>query len=131
MALLRSTRPADLLDAPLTYDAVGTACSGAVPEGFRSARRSVVVGSGRTAFERAATAVFDWQAQRAVGLRVRASGPSTAPGTVVVLTAGLPRLGYDIPCRVVWAKTGAPSAASPTAPCPATPRAARSASSSG
>jgi uncharacterized protein (UPF0548 family) len=23
----------------------------------------------------------------------------------VVLTAGLPRLGYDIPCRVVWAQT--------------------------
>jgi uncharacterized protein (UPF0548 family) len=36
---------------------------------------------------------------------VRATGPSSEPGTVVVLTAGLPRLGYDIPCRVVWALT--------------------------
>ena len=25
--------------------------------------------------------------------------------TVVVLTAGLRRLGYDIPCRVVWSQT--------------------------
>jgi uncharacterized protein (UPF0548 family) len=36
---------------------------------------------------------------------VRATGPASRPGTVVVLTAGLDRLGYDIPCRVVWAET--------------------------
>ena len=43
--------------------------------------------------------------QRGIGLRVRATGPASEPGTVVVLTAGLPRAGYDIPCRVVWAQT--------------------------
>jgi uncharacterized protein (UPF0548 family) len=105
MGLLRALDPARLLDAPLTYDAVGTACSGAVPAGFRGAQRSVVVGSGREQFERAAAAVLDWRAQRGAGLRVRATGPSSEPGTVVVLTAGLPRLGYDIPCRVVWGRT--------------------------
>jgi uncharacterized protein (UPF0548 family) len=63
------------------------------------------VGSGRAAFERAAAAVLDWRAQRGAGLRVRATGPASEPGTVVVLTAGLPRFGYDIPCRVVWAQT--------------------------
>jgi uncharacterized protein (UPF0548 family) len=35
---------------------------------------------------------------------VRASGSAGTPGTVVVLTAGLPRFGYDIPCRVVWSQ---------------------------
>jgi len=105
MGLLRATDPAGLLDAPLTYDAVGTARSGSVPDGFRGARRSAVVGAGRADFERASAAVLDWRAQRGAGLRVRATGPSSEPGTVVVLTAGLPRLGYDIPCRVVWGRT--------------------------
>jgi uncharacterized protein (UPF0548 family) len=105
MGLLAAVDPERLRDTPLTYDAVGTACSGRVPEGFRGAHRSAVVGSGRADFERASAAVFGWRAQRAVGLRVRATGPSTEPGTVVVLTAGFRRLGYDLPCRVVWART--------------------------
>jgi uncharacterized protein (UPF0548 family) len=105
MGLFAATDPARLLGAPLTYAPVGTARTGAVPEGFRGAHRRAVVGSGRADFERACAAVFAWRAQRGAGLRVRATGPSTAPGTVVVLTAGLPRLGYDVPCRVVWAQT--------------------------
>lgn len=105
MGLLAALDPAGLRDAPLTYDAIGTARSGAVPEGFRGAHRRAVVGSGRADFERAAAAVLDWRAQRGAGLRVRATGPSSEPGTVVVLTAGLPRFGYDIPCRVVWGST--------------------------
>src|SRR5215216_2863969 len=105
MGLVRATDPARLADVPLTYAPVGTARSGAVPEGFRGSHRHAVVGRGRDDFERAAAAVFDWRAQRGAGLRVRATGPSSEPGTVVVLTAGLPRLGYDIPCRVVWAQT--------------------------
>ena len=105
MGLLRAADLASLADAPLTYPGVGSARSGTAPAGFRAVRRSAVVGSGRDAFERAAAAVLDWRAQRGAGLRVRASGPAGTPGTVVVLTAGLPRLGYDIPCRVVWAQT--------------------------
>ena len=105
MGLLTATDPARLGGALLTYDAVGTARSGSVPDGYRGASRSAVVGSGRDAFERAAAAVLDWRAQRGAGLRVRATGPASEPGTVVVLTAGLPRFGYDIPCRVVWAQT--------------------------
>jgi uncharacterized protein (UPF0548 family) len=105
MGLLSVTEPGQLLDAPLTYAAVGTSRSGPIPPGYRSAIRSVVVGSGPADFERAAAAVLDWRAQRGAGLRVRATGPASEPGTVVVLTAGLPRFGYDIPCRVVWAET--------------------------
>jgi uncharacterized protein (UPF0548 family) len=105
VGFLRATEPAQLTSAPLTYPAVGTARSGQAPPGYRSDRRSVVVGQGPEDFERAVAAVFGWRAQRGAGLRVRATGPASEPGTVVVLTAGLPRLGYDIPCRVVWAQT--------------------------
>ena len=105
MGLLRRTDPASLVDAPLTYPHVGAARSGEVPDGYRGASRRAVVGHGRAEFERAAGAVLGWRAQRGAGLRVRATGPAGRPGTVVVLTAGLFRLGYDIPCRVVWAET--------------------------
>jgi uncharacterized protein (UPF0548 family) len=103
--LLSATEPGQLVDAPLTYAAIGATRCGPIPAGYRSATRSVVVGSGPADFERAAAAVLDWRAQRGAGLRVRATGPASEPGTVVVLTAGLPRFGYDIPCRVVWART--------------------------
>jgi uncharacterized protein (UPF0548 family) len=105
MGLLRALDPADLTDVPLTYPEVGATREPVLPAGYDTVERSVVVGSGTAAFERAAAAVFDWRMQRSVGLRVRATGPAAEPGTVVVLTAGLPRLGYDIPCRVVWART--------------------------
>ena len=36
---------------------------------------------------------------------MRAGGAPAEAGAVVVLTAGLPSFGYDIPCRVVWART--------------------------
>jgi uncharacterized protein (UPF0548 family) len=94
-----------LAAAPFTYAEVGSARSGPAPLGYRQAGRSAVLGSGRAVFERASAALLDWQAQRGAGLRVRASGPAGTPGTVVVLTAGLPWFGYDIPCRVVWAQT--------------------------
>jgi uncharacterized protein (UPF0548 family) len=105
VALLRATDPAGLAAAPFTYAEVGATRDAELPAGYDHVERSVVVGRGDAVFERATAAVFDWRAQRGVGLRVRATGPASEPGTVVVLTAGLPRLGYDIPCRVVWAQT--------------------------
>jgi uncharacterized protein (UPF0548 family) len=105
MGLFRAADPAALATAPLTYPEVGATRNAVLPAGYDHVERSVVVGSGPEVFERAVAAVFDWRAQRGTGLRVRATGPASEPGTVVVLTAGLPRLGYDIPCRVVWAQT--------------------------
>ncbi|SHN63842.1 Uncharacterized protein, UPF0548 family [Geodermatophilus obscurus] len=105
MGILRVLHPADLGGVPFTYAEVGATRDAELPAGYQHVERSVVVGSGPEAFERAVAAVFDWRMQRAVGLRVRATGPASEPGTVVVLTAGLPRPGYDIPCRVVWAQT--------------------------
>jgi uncharacterized protein (UPF0548 family) len=103
MGLLRRTTLDQLADAPFTYRAVGATRHGALPRGYDHVDREHVVGSGRAAFDRAAAAVLDWSAQRGAGLRVQASGPAGVPGTVVLMTAGLPRLGLDIPCRVVWA----------------------------
>nr|WP_218860274.1 DUF1990 domain-containing protein [Petropleomorpha daqingensis] len=94
-----------LSSAPFTYPEVGATQDDELPPGYAHGMRTAVVGRGRADFERAVAAVFDWRMQKAVGLRVRASGPPSAPGTVVVLTAGLRRFGYDIPCRVVWART--------------------------
>jgi uncharacterized protein (UPF0548 family) len=106
VGLLRTADLGRLARLPLTYAEVGATRTGQLPDGYAHLTREAVVGSGRAAFERAAAAVLDWGAQRGIGLRVRANGPAGAVGTVVVLTAGALWLGYDIPCRVVWAQTG-------------------------
>ena len=105
MGLLRAADLDRLARAPFTYPDVGATQDDELPPGYAHGRRAAVVGHGHEAFRRAVDAVFDWRMQKGVGLRVRAGGPPTQPGTVVVLTAGARRLGYDIPCRVVWART--------------------------
>jgi uncharacterized protein (UPF0548 family) len=102
VGLLRRATLEQLADAPFTYSEVGATRDGALPAGYDHVQRAHVVGSGPEAFERAAAAVFRWTAQRGAGLRIDASGPASTPGTVVLMTAGLRRLGLDIPCRVVW-----------------------------
>jgi uncharacterized protein (UPF0548 family) len=108
MGLFRAPDLDALATAPFTYPDVGGTRRARLPTGYAHMERTAPVGRGEPAFRRAAHAVFDWGMQRGIGLRVRASGPPSEPGTVVVLTAGLPRLGYDIPCRVVWAQTSGP-----------------------
>ncbi|MGY1604525.1 DUF1990 family protein [Geodermatophilus sp. SYSU D00815] len=105
MGLFRAADLHRLAAAPLTYAEVGATRDGVLPAGYAHGVREAVVGHGPVAFERAVAAVFDWRMQKGLGLRVRASGSPREVGTVVVLTAGPPRLGYDIPCRVVWART--------------------------
>lgn len=105
MGLFRATDPTSLRDVPFSYPEVGATGWAELPAGYRQATYAAVVGSGRAAFERATAAVLDWRAQRSVGFRVRADGPAEQPGTVVVLGVGPPRLSYDLPCRVVWART--------------------------
>lgn len=102
MGFLRRTTLDQLADAPFSYPEVGATRQGPLPVGYDHVDREHVVGSGRAAFDRAAAAVFGWSAQRGAGLRVQAGGPASRPGTVVLMTAGLRRLGLDIPCRVVW-----------------------------
>jgi uncharacterized protein (UPF0548 family) len=105
VGLFRTADLHRLAAAPFTYPDVGATEEGELPAGYVHGRREGVVGHGRADFERAVAAVFDWRMQRGVGLRVRATGSPREPGTVVVLTLGLSRLGYDIPCRVVWSRT--------------------------
>ena len=102
MGILRRTTLEQLADAPFTYREVGATRDGELPAGYDHVERVHVVGSGRADFDRAAAAVFRWAAQRCAGLQIQASGPASTPGTVVLMTAGLRRLGLDIPCRVVW-----------------------------
>lgn len=105
MGLFRAADLSALKDAPFTYDDVGATRSGPLPSGYSHGERTATVGNGRAVFERVAGAVLDWQLQRGIGLLVHASGPPRQAGAVVVLTAGFPSFGYDIPCRVVWART--------------------------
>jgi uncharacterized protein (UPF0548 family) len=94
VGLLRRATVAQYTDAPFTYDEVGGTRDGVLPAGYHLVERAhLVVG---------AAAVLRWDAQRGAGLRIRADGPASAVGTVVLMTAGLQRLGLDIPCRVVW-----------------------------
>jgi uncharacterized protein (UPF0548 family) len=102
VGLLRRTTVQQLADAPFSYPEVGATREGALPAGYDHVEREHVVGAGREQFDRASAAVFRWAAQRGTGLRIQASGPASTPGTVVLMTAGLRRLGLDIPCRVVW-----------------------------
>ncbi|WP_222192227.1 DUF1990 family protein [Modestobacter italicus] len=102
MGLLRAMTLAQLADAPFTYPEVGATRDGTLPGGYHHVEREHVIGSGAAAFDRASAAVFRWTAQRGAGLRIQADGPASTPGTVVLMTAGLRRLGLDIPCRVVW-----------------------------
>jgi uncharacterized protein (UPF0548 family) len=105
MGFLRTADLAALAGAPFTYPEVGATREGPLPPGYDDGERTATVGSGRAVFDRVAAAIFDWRLQRGIGLRVRAGGAPTEAGVVVVLTAGLPSFGYDIPCRVVWART--------------------------
>ncbi|OMQ16522.1 DUF1990 domain-containing protein [Modestobacter sp. VKM Ac-2676] len=91
-----------MTDAPFTYPEVGATRDAELPAGYDHVDRRARIGSGPLEFDRAAAAVFRWAAQRGAGLRIQASGPASTPGTVVLMTAGLRRLGLDIPCRVVW-----------------------------
>jgi uncharacterized protein (UPF0548 family) len=103
VGLLRRATLQQLADAPFTYAEVGGTREAELPAGYHHVEREHRVGAGRADFDRAAAAVFRWAAQRGAGLRIRASGPASTPGTVVLMTAGLRRAGLDIPCRVVWA----------------------------
>jgi uncharacterized protein (UPF0548 family) len=108
MGFFRTTTPDELAGVPFTYPEVGATRSARLPAGYVHTERRAVIGSGQQAWNRAVAGLFSWRAQRGAGLRVRASGPADAAGTVVVLTAGLSWLGYDIPCRVVWARASGP-----------------------
>jgi uncharacterized protein (UPF0548 family) len=89
----------DLVDLPLTYDAVGaTADPSSLPPGYTHVHVAKRIGSGRARFEEAAEAVMRYGMLRGAGVGVTASTEVAGPGTVV-----LGRLGpFAAPCRVVY-----------------------------
>ncbi len=93
---------ADLAAADLTYREIGATRSDQLPGGYGHVLRDVVVGKGRSAFERAADGLFRWQMHREVGLAPASNAERAVPGAVVVLRAGLGPLRLSIPCRVVY-----------------------------
>lgn len=91
---------AALADAPFTYSEVG-ATRGTAPGDAHAVRAERVVGRGPEDFAAVRDAILGYGMQRGAGLRVRASTPAAAVGTVLVMTT--PLFGpIRIPCRVVY-----------------------------
>lgn len=88
--------------ARLPYPEVGATGRDELPAGYGVIRRSVQVGAGQPAFERAAGYVSRWGAQRGLGLRIYPDSQPPDPGKTVLLTFGLGPFTAVIPCRVVW-----------------------------
>ena len=87
----------------VTYPEVGaTRDSRELPAGYRQARRTAPIGSGVSAFHRAAHGVMTWQMHRRCGMRVNATSYRAAPGVEVTTSLGLGPLRLSMPCKVVW-----------------------------
>ncbi len=80
-----------------TYDEVG-ATRGPLPVGYHHLDRRVPIGTGRGAFDAAASALTAWDMHRGAGLGVRASTPTAEVDSTVTLTLG----PVKIPCRVIY-----------------------------
>jgi uncharacterized protein (UPF0548 family) len=87
--------------ATLTYPEVGATRADRMPEGYRHDRYEASVGEGPGVFDRAAAALFAWQAQIGAGVEVFPHGSQVEDGATVVL---LLRAGLwaPAPCRVVY-----------------------------
>lgn len=90
-----------LAKAALTYADVG-ATQGELPAGYHHLRQSIVIGTGRVDFARAASTVMTWGLQRGAGLHVEASTANLKVGTDALMTARLGPIRLSIPCRVVY-----------------------------
>ncbi|MGV9670099.1 DUF1990 family protein [Gordonia sp. NPDC003504] len=92
--------PSAWAGVPLTYSEVGATAS--VPPAVAHAIHvERVVGAGRTDFVAAGEFILGYGMQRGAGLRVRASTPTAAVDTIMVMSA--PVFGrIRIPCRVVY-----------------------------
>ncbi|MFE5914282.1 DUF1990 family protein [Streptomyces wedmorensis] len=97
--LARPARPRQTL----TYREVGaTGTPEALPDGYLHLRHSVVVGSGRAAFEAAGAAVTTWRMHRASGATVRCEAPRAEPGVCLEVSVGVGRARLGAPCSVIW-----------------------------
>src|SRR3954471_9362381 len=88
--------------AELTYAEVGATADEELPPGYGRLRRQAVVGHGPRDFQRAQACLMTWRMHTRAGVRVSATAPVAAPGTVVVLAAGVRPFQVLAPCRVVY-----------------------------
>jgi len=87
------------MEKPLTYPEVGATREGPLPAGYAHAFRDVRLGEGRTTFDRAVEALFDWRMHRAAGFDVSSvRGPAAEGLDVAPRFLGL----LPIRCRVVY-----------------------------
>lgn len=70
------------------------------PHGFRRMSRSVTVGRGARAFERASEGLRTWRCHDLVGLRVFPVATAPKEGDTVVVTLGSRYLSIAAPCRI-------------------------------
>ncbi|MBQ0987874.1 DUF1990 domain-containing protein [Streptomyces sp. F63] len=92
-----------------TYPETGATRGGPLPAGYPlRTRRSLRIGSGPGAYERAGAFVLSWGPQRAAGLAPHPDTPAEEGGTVLLVPrpGGLRLPGPLIPCRVLWAEYG-------------------------
>lgn len=101
VTMMSAQMAAKLSAADLTYEDVGATASG-LPPGYHHLRRTRTVGSGRTAFDRAAMALLGWQVHAQAGLNVCASMKTAELGSTVLLISAVGPLKFTSPCRVVY-----------------------------
>jgi uncharacterized protein (UPF0548 family) len=87
--------------AGLTYPDAGATAT-VLPPGYHHVRMRRRIGTGPELFAAASAAVLAWVAHTGAGLRVAAAAPVAAPGTDVLLTAGVGPLRLHAPCRVIY-----------------------------
>lgn len=85
--------------APFTYPEVGATLDGHLPDGYHHLDRARAMPGAD--LERVAEGLMRWGLQEGAGLAVSVSAPRAEEGAVVLMRLGPPRLGLDIPCRVV------------------------------
>jgi uncharacterized protein (UPF0548 family) len=99
VTLIDSTTEARLRAAHFTYPEVGQS-AGVLPTGYTTFRRTTTL---RTRdFNTASKALLGWQVQLRSGIRVAASSPFVASGSVAMLRLGLGPVRIQAPCRVVY-----------------------------
>lgn len=85
----------------MTYPEVG-ATGGAAPPGYVAEHLSVRLGSGSQTFQRGASALRDWAAQRGAGIQLTPRSPEIAQGGCVLMLVSLMG-GYVIAtARIVY-----------------------------
>ncbi|MGH9022352.1 MAG: DUF1990 domain-containing protein [Acidimicrobiia bacterium] len=86
---------------PYSYPEVGRTRD-SCPPGYRPDRRSVDLGSGVSAFERAIEGLRRWESQRGAGARVAPPDAGIVAGQTVVVALAFGPLTMVAPCRIVY-----------------------------